>query len=324
MTRVVLAGFGGIGTQDHLTDMYLPAFTAHPAFTLVGAVDVSGTDGPAKAAAAKAASAHGLRHFTDLDEAVAAADVVCVAAPLHARAAVIETAVRAGRHVLADKPMAATLAETEAIARLAADRGVVVVPAHHIRLGGALRSARAAVCGGRIGLPWNVQADLIVAGGDPAPTGELVNLALYPIDAVLALLDLAVHRVHAVGDATLVTLLLTHANEVTSTIVCGRTSALHGVAPAGIAVHRYRVSGTHGVLVIDATKPGLRVRTAAGQTTAWTGPGTVDALLDVLAVGVRTGRAEFDAWDAVRVRRIIGAAERSLDTGRPVDLGSDD
>ncbi|MEN3307151.1 MAG: hypothetical protein V7603_3353 [Micromonosporaceae bacterium] len=292
MIGVYLEGSAGIGTQDHQNAMYRPAFEAHPAFAVV--------DDPGKA------------------------EVVSVAVPLRDRAATIVRHIRAGRHVLADKPLAATLAECEVIARLGTEHGVVVVPAHHLRLGGALRSARAALRAGRVGLPWNVQCDFLVAGGDPAPTGELVNLGLYPVDVVHALLGLDAVRVHAVGGPDLVTLLLDHEHGVTSTIVCGRTAPLGDVPPAGVAVHRYRISGSHGVLAVDATKPALRVRGAAGPSRAWTGPDTVDALLDVLAAGVRTGRAELTAADAVYTQRVIEAAQRSLDTGTPVDLGSQD
>ncbi|GIJ60856.1 Gfo/Idh/MocA family protein [Virgisporangium aurantiacum] len=316
--RVVLVGFGGIGIQDHQTDMYLPAFAKHPAFTLVGVADAGGTE-----KAAKTAGEHGLRHFTSLQEAFDATDVVCVAAPIDVRGTVVADAVRAGKHVLADKPLAATLAEAREIERLAADNDVVVVPAHHIRLGGALRSTRAAVRAGKVGLPWNVQADFLVAGGDPSPIGELANLALYPVDAVCSILGLDVTRVWATGGDTLVTLMLDHPNGVTSTVVCGRTATVHGIAPAGLATHRYRISGSHGVLTVDATRPALRVRTGGTQATAWTGSGTVDALLGVLAAGIRTGRPEIGVADAVRVHRIIEAARRSIDTGAPVDVEGD-
>jgi len=285
---VYLEGAAGIGTQNHQNAMYRPAFEAHPDFQLV--------------------------------DDLAKAEVVSVAVPLDERAEAIGRLVRAGKHVLADKPMAATVEDCENIARLADEHRVLVVPAHHQRLGAALRSAVAAVRGGRVGLPWNVQCDFLVAGGDPAPTGELVNLALYPIDAVHALLGLEVRRVHAVGSPDLLTLLLDHDNGVTSTIVCGRTTGLGDVRPAGLAMHRYRISGSHGVLAVDATKPAVRVRTAERSTGVWTGPSTVDALLDVLSAGVRTGRAELGAADAVRAQRVVEAAQRSLDSGQPTTL----
>ncbi|OLF18452.1 Gfo/Idh/MocA family protein [Actinophytocola xanthii] len=291
MIRVYLEGSAGIGRQDHQNAMYRPAFAAHPAFELV----------------------------TDKDKA----DVVSVAVALDRRAETIADAIRAGKHVLADKPLAATLAECEEIGRLAAERGVLVVPAHHQRFSPALRSAATAVRGGRVGLPWNVQCDFLVAGGDPAPTGELVNLALYPIDVVHAMLGLPVRRVHAVGDPDLVTLLVDHEHGVTSTILCGRIAELADVRSSGLAVHRYRVSGSHGVLAVDAAKPALRVSTAAGTTGRWTGPSTVDALLDVLAAGVRTGRAALGVADAVHAQRVVEAAQLSLDTGAPVPLESE-
>jgi predicted dehydrogenase len=326
---VLLAGFGGLGSQDHQSAMYLPAFANRPDFELVAAVDVAGTDG-----AGKAAQEYSLRLHSDLDEALAdpAVALVSVAAPLAARAGTISRAIRAGKHVLADKPLAATVAEGEQIARLAAERGVVVVPAHHLRLGGALRATRAAVRAGRVGLPWNVQADFLVAGGDPVPTGELVNLALYPIDVVRSLLGLEVRRVHALAGShwhrspqDLVTLLLDHEHGVTSTIVCGRMAGLRDVPPAGVVVHRYRISGSHGVLATDATKPAVRVHSTSRQEAAWAGPGTVDALLEVVRAGVRTGRAELGPDDALHVQRVVQAAARSLQTGRPVDVepGSD-
>jgi len=290
MISVALVGNGGIGSQDHQNTMYRPAFERHPSFELVD----------------------------DEDKA----EVVSVALPLAERGAAIAAAIRAGKHVLADKPMAATLAEAEEIERLAATHSVVVVPAHHQRFGAALRSATAAVRAGRVGLPWNVQCDFIVAGGDPAPTGELVNFGLYPVDVVSALLGLEVRRVHATGSPELVTLLLDHEHGVTSTIVCGRIPALRDLPPGGLAVHRYRISGSHGVLAVDATKPALRVRTTTANGPVWTGPGTVDALLDVLAAGISNGHAALGPRDAVRTQRVIEAAQRSIAVGQPVAIGA--
>jgi predicted dehydrogenase len=282
--KVFLQGDAGIGTQRHQSDMYRPAFERHPAFEIVASAEE--------------------------------ADVVSIAVPLDERAEAIGAAVRAGRHVLADKPMTATTEEAVALRTLAEQHGVVVVPAHHLRLGGAVNGARAAVRGGRVGLPWNVQADFLAAGGDPAPTGELVNLALYPLDVLNTLLGLPVLRVHAVGGPSLVTLLLDHEHGVTSTVLCGRIAAL----PPGIAVHRYRISGTHGVLALDALKPALDVVSSSGTARRWTGGSTVDKLLDVLAAGVRTGRAAIGPADAVATQRVVEAARQSLGSGRPVAL----
>lgn len=307
-SRVALVGTGGIGSQDHQNAMYRPAFARHPSFILV--------DDPEQA------------------------EVLSVALPLAQRGRAVADAIRAGKHVLADKPLAATLAEAEEIERLATAHGVVVVPAHHQRFNAALRSATAAVRSGRVGLPWNVQCDFVVAGGDPAPTGELVNFGLYPVDVLRVLLGLEIHRVYATGSPDLVTLLLDHDHGVTSTVVCGRVPALRDLPAGALAVHRYRISGSHGVLAVDAGKPALRVRTTETAGPIWTGPGTVDALLDVLAAGIATARAtgptgstgrhaaaqtgsarSLGPHDAVRAQRVIEAAQRSMALGRPVAVG---
>ena len=52
----------------------------------------------------------------------------------------------------------------------------------------------------------------------------------------------------------------------------------------------------------------------------WTGPGTVDRLLDVLRDGIRGGRPAITAWDAVHALRVVEAARRSADLGRPVEV----
>ena len=126
---------------------------------------------------------------------------------------------------------------------------------------------------------------------------------------------------HAGGDDFAV-LMLDHDHGVTSTITCGRSTPLADVPPGGLAVHRYRISGSHGVLLVDARKPDVTVRTAAGSTATWTGPNTTSRLLDVLRYGIRTGRPAITAWDAVHALQVMEAAARSAALGRPVDVDS--
>ena len=72
------------------------------------------------------------------------------------------------------------------------------MPAYHYRFHPAIRSARAAVAGGSVGLPWAVQAEFIIAAGTAAwPLGELLNFGLYSVDAIRAILGLEVESVYA-------------------------------------------------------------------------------------------------------------------------------
>ncbi|HEY0450195.1 Gfo/Idh/MocA family protein [Actinophytocola sp.] len=319
---VLLAGFGGLGSQDHQSAMYLPALTAHPGFRVVA---VAAT-GPADAERAQAAARRlSLPYHDDLTIALDTVDapVVSVAAPAAQRADVLTTVLGRGRHVLADKPLTPTLAEAERVAEAARRAGTTVVVAHHHRFHPMITAAAAALRGGRVGLPWNVQADFVVAGGNPCPGEELLNFGGYPVDVVAALTGLPVRRVHALsaGDGELSLLALDHEHGLTSTIVVGRTTPRADVRPGGLARHHYRVSGSHGVLLLDATKPAATVTTAAGVDRHWLTIDTVDGLLDELHAAVTTGRPTVvGIEEALRTARVLAAAGQSLAQGVPVPI----
>lgn len=344
--NVLLAGFAGMGTQNHQRAMYLPAFAKHSGFSVVGVYDGTGAD----PLAAKAAAELGVAVHHDIAEAVRRldVDVVSVCLPLDQRAQGILTAMRAGAHVFADKPMTATPEEAREVAATARQLNRICMPAHHLRFQPVLRSAAAAVAAGRVGLPWNVQAVFVVAGGDRVPQGELTNFAVYPLDVVLSMTGLPVHRVHALtgvhwsrhaevmsvdsaafpsraegkdSDNDLALLLLDHAHGLTSTIVVGRRSA---IGPSS-TTHSYRVSGSHGVLMVDAAKPAALVENFSGNQRRWDGSheDTVAALVDELYTAVRSGRStQPGPQDAVAIAEIIAAAQESAQSGHPVDLVS--
>lgn len=301
--NVLLAGSAGLGHQNHQADMYAPGFAAHPGFAVVGAVEADD-------------------RFDRPD-----VDVVSVCVPFEDRVEVVSRALRAGKHVLVDKPMALTSAECERIAAVAAETGLVCMPAYHQRFQPAVRSAREAVAGGKVGLPWNVQADFLVAGGGAVwPLGELLNFAPYATDAIQAITGLAVTEVYAIagvnfqdaaGPEDLVTLCLTHERGLTSTVVAGRTPAAAGVH--GLSLHRYRISGSHGTLLADCTRPAAQVLTAAGARRSWAGPGTVHRMLAELHAAVVAGRpAELGPADGVAALRLVEAARQAIATGQVV------
>jgi predicted dehydrogenase len=326
--RVLLLGFAGLAAdQDHQQQMYLPALAAHAGFEVVGAADMPDSD-----VGERVATKLGLPTAPDWRQAIARADVdvvsVCVA--LDCRVEVVAAALRAGKHVLVDKPMARTAAECAEIAAVATETRRLCVPAHHQRFHPMIASAGRAVAAGKVGLPWNVQADFFVAGGTPSEAGELTNFALYPLDVLTALTGQRVVRVHAcVGQHwegpgaadDFALLMLTHHHGLTSTVAVGRMRPLADTKVGGLAVHRYRISGSHGVLDVDATKPSVSVRTGATSGDAWHGAGTVQRLLDEFTTAVRTGRsANPSAVDAVHVAEVLDAARVSATSGVPVDL----
>ena len=90
----------------------------------------------------------------DFDALLAAADALIIAAPAEAHHALAAAALRAGKHVLVEKPIAATLAEADELAALAVARQLVLQVGHLERFSAAHARAvrparRAAVYRGR-------------------------------------------------------------------------------------------------------------------------------------------------------------------------------
>lgn len=151
--------------------------SAHPSAVLSGIADAD----PARARAL--ADREGV-DSTDLDELVARSDAVVVASPATAHAAAALTALRAGRHVLVEKPIAATLADAEAMVGAARQSGAVLQVGHQERF-----VAQA------IGLSSVEEMPLSIRSwrhSTPSPRGRDVSVTLdlmtHDIDLVLWLL----------------------------------------------------------------------------------------------------------------------------------------
>lgn len=322
--RVLAAGFAGFGDQDHQSGMYLPALADHPGFQVVAVAPLDGVAEPQRAA--EAARSLGVPVMASLAEGLARTDVdgASVCARPEARLAVLTEVMRAGKHVLADKPLALTADEVRRLQAVRAETGRVLAVAHHQRFQPMLLAAASALAAGRVGLPWNIQGDFLVAGGRPCPDGELVNFGLYPVDVLLALTGLRVQRVYARGRDSgggghdLLMLSLEHEGGLTSTVVVGRIGPRVGMPPGRVAVHRYRVSGSHGTAMIDATRPSVTVRTATAATEVSVDPGTLWRLLDDWRAAVlRGGRCAVSTEESLAVMEVLDAARRSLASGRP-------
>jgi predicted dehydrogenase len=259
-------------------------------------------------------------HVEDFQSALEDCDVVCVCTDPADRVPTVTAALAAGRHVLVDKPMALSVVDCDAIALAADATGLVCLPAHHWRFHPAVRSAAAAVAAGRVGLPWNVQADFLVAGGPPCSAGELVNFGAYPLDVIQAITGLAVVDAYAIEASDGFTVLyLTYEHGMTATVTVGRGPELDG--GPGMGLHRYRISGSHGVLTVDASKPGFTVRNAQIRRTDWVGGSTVDALVAHFHDAVTTGKpAAIGPADARAAANVLAAAKRSIAVGRPEPL----
>ena len=128
---------------------------------------------------------------------LAAVDAVIVAAPAEHHFALAGEAMRAGRHVLVEKPIAASLDEADALAALARSRGVVLQVGHLLRY-----SAEHQAISQRMRRPLYIDC-VRIAPFKPRGTdvSVILDLMIHDLDLVLALVDSPIAHVDAVGGA---------------------------------------------------------------------------------------------------------------------------
>ena len=125
--NVALVGIGKIARDQHV-----PAIRASGDWTLAATVSRSGT-------------VEGVPAFTDIDAMLDArpdVSVVSLCLPPMPRFVAAEAAIRAGRHVMLEKPPGATLAEVHALQALAAAKGVTLYATWHSRMAHGVAAAR--------------------------------------------------------------------------------------------------------------------------------------------------------------------------------------
>jgi len=90
---------------------------------------------------AKVVAELGVKHFDSLDALIAASEALTVVVPTKAHHAVAKRAIEGGKHVLIEKPIAATLEEADDLLAAAKKSGVIVQTGHVERFNRAVRAA---------------------------------------------------------------------------------------------------------------------------------------------------------------------------------------
>ncbi|MFU2486716.1 oxidoreductase [Thauera sp. WH-1] len=142
--RVALIGYGGAGRVFHAP------LIRHTAGLELALVASSRGDELARALPGVEVVATP-QHALSRDDI----DLVVIASPNPTHAALAEAALRAGRHVVVDKPFTLTLAEARGLARLAAQRDRVLAVFHNRRWDNDFLALREVLASGQIGrLTW--------------------------------------------------------------------------------------------------------------------------------------------------------------------------
>lgn len=142
--RVAVVGLGDFGRR------HARSFAAHPGSELVGVVgrDPAGT-------AAFASELGSVTSYTSLERMLEEEqpDAVAIATPGALHLQMASSALRAGTHVLLEKPTVPTTAEIEPLRKLVANSRGFVMPAHVLRFAEPYREVARRIRAGRIGEP---------------------------------------------------------------------------------------------------------------------------------------------------------------------------
>jgi predicted dehydrogenase len=148
--RVGIVGVGGIGRDQHL-----PAWAKVPFAEVTAAADLSD-----EALRRSCEFLPQSRRFTDWRELVRLdeLDVVDVCTPNRTHAPIALAALKAGKHVLCEKPLATTTREVRDLAEAARHAGRLVMAAQNLRFDSGCQQCKALIDGGMLGQIYYARA----------------------------------------------------------------------------------------------------------------------------------------------------------------------
>ena len=193
MVKLALLGCGDVAQRDYLPEMH----------RLAGRAEVVAVCGRTQKRMRQVADRYQIEAWYDaLDQMLAEsdADAVINLTPIQAHTETTLAALRAGKHVYSEKPVATTLADARRIRDEASRRGLTLVCAPSVLLFPQVRFARELVTSGRMGTvhaalgrgyggvpPWSGYPS------DPSPFfarggGPLADMGVYPLHAITGIL----------------------------------------------------------------------------------------------------------------------------------------
>jgi predicted dehydrogenase len=264
--RAAVIGCGGISKE------HLHVLGAHPRIELVGVCDRS------PAAARWTAERYGSAAYTDHRELLDAArpDVVHVLTPPSSHRPIAEDAIRAGAHVIVEKPIASCAEDLRDMLRLAGEHDRMLIENHNYRFNDGMVAIDDLLARGVLGDV--VACDVLLAldlatskfAGATNPTAHLAGGAVR--DFITHLTYLAMHPFGdaAVGDVDARWWNRSGnehigADELEARVDCGSgVASLRFSSRIAPDCFRVWVRGTAGTVETDLYQPFLRVETARG------------------------------------------------------------
>jgi myo-inositol 2-dehydrogenase / D-chiro-inositol 1-dehydrogenase len=274
------------------------------------------------------AAPYGAQAFLDHQAMLAAVDVVSICTPTPTHADLAIAALRAGKHVLCEKPIARTIAQAEAMLRVADDTPAKLMIAHVSRYEVDHRKAKEVLDRGDLGQlcmasqslcgpapEWSADNWMM----DPAQSGgPILDLAIHSFDYLLWLFGERVTRVYASGDERYAQVSLRFENGGLGLV---ETSWAHPRAH-GLSV-RTELVGTRGRLSWDydgiASMQMVTDRTSRTQLLMVGEDSFITQAAEFIRCIQDAGPVPISGAAGLAALRVALAALESLRTGRAID-----
>jgi UDP-N-acetylglucosamine 3-dehydrogenase len=257
-------------------------------------------------------------------------EAVSIVTHVHEHREPVVRALQAGKHVLVEKPIAATLADADAMLQAARHAGRIFMVGHILRFENRYAQAKSVIAEGRLGRILSIYARRNIPGSAARShlqiLSSLLGDAIHDTDLMLWYLG---DRVESVYATTTAAAPAPHADVAWCVYdfasgtkgVCESVWALPANTPYAIDA-RMEILGTEGTMYIDCSEGGLAIQDRAGwkwpDTMHWPNQHgrTVGALQEELAYFVdcvATGRqpAVAPPQEAREALGVVLAAEQA-------------
>lgn len=239
--RVTVIGVGYLGR------FHAQKYHGLPECELVGVVDAN----PERAR--EVARELGVAAYAEAAEVLPLVDAVSIAVPTRFHHAVTLECLRAGRHVLVEKPLAATLEEAEEVVALARKQGVLTQVGYLERFNPAFLA-----CKDRIVKPQFIESIRISSFLERGADVDVVlDLMSHDLDLVLAIAAAPVRHLHAVGKS-----LMTDSTDLANVRIVFEDGCVANLTASRIShktERKFRVFQNDCYFSMDLAKPAARI-----------------------------------------------------------------
>ncbi len=346
MVNIGIIGCGKIAQVRHI-----PEYAANPQAKLAAYYDLNA------ARAAELAKKYGGKAYASVDELLAdpAIDAVSVCTSNVTHAEITIAALKAGKHVLCEKPMATTLADCEAMVQTARETGRKLMIGQNQRLAKAHVRARELIAAGLIGEIVGFRTTFGHGGPETWSVDPGQNVWFFDKTkaAMGAMADLGVHKTDLIHYLTGQVVVETTAR-LAAVDKRDASGNLIGVDDNAVCIYRLSggalgsmtaswtfygaednstvLYGTRGILrLYDHPQFSIQVTTREGERIFYevdkiqtnenqTSSGVIDAFVSCL---VENREPEISGAEVLKTMRVIFASIESSQTGRTVAIKQD-